>query len=97
MEMPHTEVPIDPDINELVPGFCAARKSEMKTLEEFFRNGDFESIKKISHTIKGIAAPYGFPTLGELFRNLEKSVVEKNADSAKEIFSNIQNYIERYC
>lgn len=97
MEVLRTEVPIDPDIYELVPGFCEARKKELGTIEEHLNNGNFKAVAKISHSVKGIAAPFGFPTLEKLFRSLEDVVEAQNAEEARRYLMLIRQYFELYC
>ena len=96
METVRTEVNIDSDIYELVPGFSAARKNELDVLHSFLDKEDFLSIAKISHTVKGIARPYGFPTLEALFVRLEKAA--KSADSATcaQILEEVKQYFKDY-
>lgn len=96
MEASRTEVPIDADLMDLVPGFCEARKKEMKLLAEHLKNSDFEAIKRISHTVKGIAAPYGFPTLETHFRNLETAAKQTDAAASAQHLQSIEKYVEKY-
>lgn len=96
METSRTEVPIDADLMDLVPGFCEARKKEMQLLNEHLKNSDFEAIQRISHTVKGIAAPYGFPSLETLFRSLEVAAKQKDTPTMEQYLQSIQKYVEKY-
>ena len=94
---PRTEVEVDPDILELVPGFCESRKRDLKNLNELLSHHDFTAIAKVSHTIKGVARPYGFPTLENLAVKLE--IAAKEGDQAKciEILNQAHQYFKAYC
>ena len=96
METIKTEVRIDSDIYELIPGFSEARKKELDDLQLFLKNKDYISISKISHTIKGIARPYGFPTLEALFVRLEVAARNSDSESCAEILTEIKNYFIDY-
>ena len=96
MEMVKTEVNIDSDIYELVPGFSDARKKELDELYKFLNKKDYLSIAKISHTIKGIARPYGFPTLEALFVRLEKAAKNADSQTCAEILDEVKLYFIDY-
>jgi len=96
METVRTEINIDSDIYELVPGFSEARRKELDTLRKSLSNDDFLTIAKISHTVKGIARPYGFPTLEALFVKLEQSAKAANAEGCKEVLAQVEDYFNKY-
>lgn len=94
---PRTEVKVDSDIYELVPGFCKSRKKDLENLNQHLMAKDFVSISKISHTIKGVARPYGFPTLESYAVKLEKSAKENKQLECQEILNLMANYFKTYC
>ncbi|MCC2677920.1 MAG: Hpt protein [Pseudobdellovibrio sp.] len=96
METTRTEINIDSDIYELVPGFSEARRKELDTLRKALAADDFLTIAKISHTVKGIARPYGFPTLEALFVRLEQSAKSANAEACRSILSQVEEYFNQY-
>ena len=96
METVRTEINIDSDIYELVPGFSEARRKELDTLRKSVASEDFLTIAKISHTVKGIARPYGFPTLEALFVKLEQAAKSANAEACKTILSQVEDYFNQY-
>ena len=92
-----TEAIVDADIYELVPGFCASRKKDLQNISTYLAADDFNSIANISHTIKGIARPYGFPTLETLITKLEKAAKANDKITCEQIFKDIDTYFKRYC
>ena len=96
METSRTEVVIDSDISELVPGFCESRKKDLKNLTDFLDHDDFLSIAKIGHTIKGVARPYGFPTLEDLAVKLEKAAKSNDKAGCSEILNSMSTYLKAY-
>lgn len=96
MEASRTEISIDPDIQELVPGFCESRKRDIASLDHYLAKGDFTAIAKVSHTVKGIAAPYGFPTLEKLFKSLEVAAKASDATQSKKLVGEIKTYFSKY-
>lgn len=97
MEPSLTEATVDADIYDLVPGFCESRKRDIKNLNSYLVAEDFNSIAKVSHTIKGIARPYGFPTLEMLIIKLEKAAKINDKLACSQILSEINHYFKSYC
>ncbi len=94
---PRTEVDVDSDILDLVPGFCESRKKDLNNLSQHVASHDFVAIGKISHTIKGVARPYGFPTLESFAVKLEKAAKEQNHELCLEILNSADQYFKAYC
>ncbi len=97
MEHLLTEAVVDSDIYDLIPGFCESRKKDIQNLYSLLTSNDFNSIVKISHTIKGIARPYGFPTLEVLIIQLENAAKKSDRKNCSEILENISTYFKSYC
>ncbi len=96
MEQVRTEINIDSDIFELVLGFSEARRKELETLKTALAKEDYLVIARISHTIKGIARPYGFPSLEVLFVRLEKAAKSADAVACEEILGQVEKYYNEY-
>lgn len=92
-----TEAIVDADIYELVPGFCESRKKDLRNISSYLAVDDFNAIAKVSHTIKGIARPYGFPTLETLITKLEKAAKASDKAGCEQIFKDIEIYFKGYC
>lgn len=97
MEHLRTEVDVDSDIFELVPGFCKSRQKDLQNLSTFINSDDFNSIAKVSHTIKGIARPYGFPTLETLVIQLEKAAKNQDKKACEDVIAQMDRYFSGYC
>ncbi len=54
------------EIAALVPGYLAARRSEVARLEDLLARREFSEIFTIVHNFKGSGTSYGFPRLTEL-------------------------------
>ena len=97
MEQLLTEAKVDSDIYDLVPGFCESRKKDIKNLNSYLMAEDFNSIAKVSHTIKGIARPYGFPTLEMLIIKLENAAKLSDKITCSQVLSELNHYFKKYC
>ncbi len=84
----------DPDLADLIPSFMQNRKNELEELKQARSRNDYEFIRRMSHTWKGIARPYGFIHLETLSRSLEEAGERENATDVERIINEIADYIE---
>ncbi len=91
-----TEIEIDPEIVDLVPLFLSARIKDVDQLDFLSKAQQFDEMAKICHTIKGIARPYGFPSLESLAIDLEKECKSRNSEHAAELLSKMQDFVKNY-
>lgn len=96
IELPRTEIHVESDILELVPDFCDARKIDLDNLSQFLKTSEFDAIAKITHTIKGIARPFGFPTLETLCQELETAAHARDPKRSSRALSQIKDYVQSY-
>jgi len=52
---------VDASFAPLIPKFMANRKKEITTMAEAVTQGDFETIRKVAHGMKGVSGCSGFP------------------------------------
>lgn len=91
-----TEVEVEPEIIDLVPHFLKARREDIDLLQSHFRGGRLEEMARICHTIKGIARPYGFPSLENLAVELERECKENNSKRAAELLNKMESFVKPY-
>lgn len=73
-------VVIDAALEPLIPKFLAHRRAEVVTLGDHLQVGDFEAIRRVAHTVKGVGASYGFDRITDIAIELETAA--KHADTA---------------
>ena len=57
-------------------------------------SGDFDAIRRIAHTWKGICRPYGFLHLETLSRNLEVAGEQESVPEAQNLAREIRSYLD---
>lgn len=62
---------VDPDLADYIPTFVDNRKKELQQASDFLNSSDYESLRRLGHTLKGCCPSYGFVELGELGKKLE--------------------------
>lgn len=63
----------DEDFKELLEMFVEGLNEKRGTMTAAFQQGDFESLRKLSHQLKGSGGGYGFPGVSERAAHLEEA------------------------
>lgn len=85
---------VDSDLEELIPGFMQNRQADINAILTAAHNLDYETIRVIGHTLKGIGGSYGFDRITELGKAIEQAGKQKNSESAKQLAYALQQYLE---
>lgn len=84
----------DPDLEDLIPSFMQNRKNEVGEIETAVAKNDFEFIRRLAHTWKGICRPYGFVHLETLSRSLEEAGEREVMTEVEAVLGEIKNYLD---
>ncbi len=87
-------VQVDPDLEDLIPGFLENRNSDVEKLRSALDDNDFENLRSIGHSIKGVGGGYGFDLMSELGADIEFAAKESNADEIREKINQLDNYLK---
>ncbi len=80
---------------QLIPNFLENREKDIKQINESLENGDFETIERLGHSMKGSGSIYGFDGVTELGKTIEMSAKEKNAEEIKNNITELKDYLGR--
>lgn len=84
----------DPDLADLIPSFMQNRRNELEELKGARSRNDYEFIRRMSHTWKGICRPYGFVHLETLSKSLEEAGEREDAAEVERIMNEMASYLE---
>ncbi len=87
------EVSVDPELEELIPGFIKGRKKDVETIRESIETGDFETIQILGHSMKGNGAGYGFDEISAIGKRIETAAKEKNPNEIEECLLDLLTYL----
>jgi HPt (histidine-containing phosphotransfer) domain-containing protein len=73
-------VHVDASFEPLIPKFLANRKAETVTLRDALAAKDFDTVRKVSHSMKGVGGSYGFDRISEIASAMEEAA--KAADAS---------------
>jgi HPt (histidine-containing phosphotransfer) domain-containing protein len=66
-------ISIDPDLEELVPGFLENRRKDAAALTRAAKAGDVKTVCLLGHRMKGDGGGYGFQEISEIGEALEQA------------------------
>ena len=84
---------IDPDIQDLVPRFLENQANNAELALQLSASGDFESIRRIGHNMKGTGKGYGFEVISSCGATLEQAAAKAQTEAIEEVAREIGSYI----
>lgn len=81
-------------VQELTPGYLAARKQEVPEMIELLAASDFERLRVLSHSLKGSGSSFGFPELTRFGATLERYAQQSDFAFFREELTRLKSYLE---
>ncbi len=88
-------VHVDPDLEDLVPGFLDNRRRDVGAIREALDAGDWESIRITGHSMKGAGGGYGFDAVTEYGARLEQAAIANDAAAVRDATDALEDYLAR--
>ena len=88
-------VTVDASLEDLIPNFLDKRRKDLPKLTEALRTGDFETIRRLGHNLKGTGAGYGFPALSEIGTAIEEGAKANNGGAIQVKVDELTRYLEQ--
>ena len=85
----------DPDLADLIPAFLQNRKTELDDFKLAVARKDYEFIRRLAHTWKGICRPYGFIHLETLSFSLEAAGEREDPAEVNQVVNEITSHLEK--
>jgi HPt (histidine-containing phosphotransfer) domain-containing protein len=70
---PRITVSIDPDLEDLVPGFLDNRRKDAAALARAAQTGDIKTVRLLGHRMKGDGGGYGFQEISDIGEALDQA------------------------
>jgi len=88
-------VQIDPDLEEIVPGFLENRRRDVATLQESLRANDFKTIRLLGHRMKGDGGGYGFDAISAIGDRIEQAALRHDTATITEQVAALTDFLAR--
>ena len=71
-------VSIDPELEDLVPGFLENRRKDVTTLAVAVHSKDVKTVRLLGHRMKGDGGGYGFQEISTIGEALEQAAIKED-------------------
>ncbi|MCG8448534.1 MAG: Hpt domain-containing protein, partial [Pirellulales bacterium] len=88
-------VSVDPDLEDLVPGFLENRASDREKLAQSLADKNFPEIQSIGHNLKGVGGGYGFEAMSEIGANIETAAKTQDTEALTSLIDQFADYLDR--
>jgi HPt (histidine-containing phosphotransfer) domain-containing protein len=79
----------------LLPKFIGHRQRDAVDIRAALERGDYQTISRLGHNMRGNGASYGFPDLGTLGERLETAAHQRNEGEVRTQLASLDEWIER--
>lgn len=91
-----TEIPVQKEIEPFISFFLDSRKKEIVVIDQLINDKNYTELEKIFHNLKGVSKSYGFPTLGEIAKEIEKLCSSKSHEEIVKKQNELKNFLSTY-
>jgi len=77
-----SELSDDPDFVEIINQFVSGLAEKLQSMQQALANGDFETLGRLAHQLKGAGGSYGYPALTDLSKALENTAKAGDAEAS---------------
>lgn len=86
-------VRVDPDIQDLIPGYLENREKDLVVFRQALDKDDFEAIAALGHSMKGSGGGYGFNDLSIIGRAIENAAKNRDKDSVSKSIMEMTDFL----
>lgn len=87
-------VEIDRDLEEIIPNFLQNRANDIDGLKTAVAAGEFEHIRIVGHTLKGIGGGYGFDLISDVGLVLEQAAKASDSETITKAIRELETYLK---
>lgn len=87
-------VKVDPDLEELIPGFLENRIKDVESLKVALGNENHQTMQSIGHSLKGVGGGYGFDGMSDIGAGIETAAKEQNITALMDLIKQLEAYMQ---
>ncbi len=88
-------VHVDPDIIELVPGYIGMVRNHIQTIRRELETGEFSTIARLGHQMKGEGKVFGLDVVGELGKEIQAAAIEEHKGRVSDALDRLEVVLGR--
>lgn len=86
---------VDPDLEDIVPGFLENRRGDLNTMEAARQQRDCKTIQVLGHRMKGDGGGYGFDAISAIGAELEQAALRQDWTAIARQTTKLENFLTR--
>ena len=86
---------VDPNLEEIVPGFLENRRRDVQTVETALGQNDFRTICVLGHRMRGDGGGYGFDAISTIGEGIEQAAARQDTEAIRRHLSNLIDFLAR--
>ncbi len=91
---PHI-VCVQQEFAECIPEFFSDLRQDLQAMITALQRNDYETIRTMSHSIKGAGGGYGLDAISDITRKLETAANQEDRDAARQQLDSLATYLEQ--
>ena len=84
---------IDPDLEEIVPGFLENRRNDAAALVTAIQGNDLRTVRLLGHRMRGDGGGYGFEEISRIGEALEQAALREDREVMKQQTTALANFL----
>lgn len=93
MSEERTVVSADIELQDLIPGYLESRERDVSAISAALEQGDYETIQRLGHSMKGSGGGYGFDVITDLGGLLEEAAKASDDPGIKIQVSRLKEFL----
>jgi CheY-like chemotaxis protein len=85
---------IHPRLAARIPAFLQNRRQDVVALENSLSRGDYESVERLAHSMKGAGASFGFQTITQIGAALEQEAQRGDRSASHKSVEDLSTYLD---
>jgi HPt (histidine-containing phosphotransfer) domain-containing protein len=95
MDKDSITIAVDEEIIDLIPRYLENRWGDVHAMEAALAAADFDTIRRLGHSMKGSGGGYGLDSVTDMGRGLEEAAKAQDLDLARQWMEKLRDFLER--
>ncbi|MBN2123512.1 MAG: response regulator, partial [Deltaproteobacteria bacterium] len=88
-------IEVDKAFEDFLPRFMEVTSGDIETMEKALDQGDYETVQRLGHSMKGSGASFGFDAMTEIGRSIEQAAKAGDGENIRRHLAGLSDYMER--
>ena len=81
-------------LRPLIPGYLRNRHEDVQRMADALQSGDFATLRKLGHNMRGSGHSYGFPPISDLGQQLEEAAAAGDGARIGALIESLRAFLE---